>query len=212
MLQRCFIYLFTVLCFTACKEETTVCKDENAINYGMEDENGGASCVFAIDINENLYGKWKVDYRLVYDLPSDVSLNSLILEYTSFTYVEFEEFYEEDYPLSEIEWAEFITDQEGLYYNETITADTETQFTEIEYTSDNKVQYYYGGYINSNLTHYWEQFDYDHLAYFDENYIPFDETDLVEILTLDELSFDYRRVQKQGNTKRIEYRRMVKNY
>ena len=126
--------------------------------------------------------------------------------------MEFEEFYEEDYPLSEIEWAEFITDQEGLYYNETITPDTETQFTEIEYTSDNKVQYYYAGYINSNLTHYWEQFDYDHLAYFDENYIPFDETDIVEILTLDELSFDYRRVQKQGNTKRVEYRRMVKNY
>tara|TARA_B110000977_G_C10998733_1_gene462944 strand:+ start:674 stop:1312 length:639 start_codon:yes stop_codon:yes gene_type:complete len=212
MLQRCIIYLFTLLCFSACKKETTVCKDENAINYGMEDENGGASCVFAIEINENLYGKWKVDYHLVYDLPPNTTLNSLISEYASFTFVQFEEFYEEDYPLSEIEWAEFITNQEGLYFNEDITPEDETVFTEIEYTGDQQVQYYYDGNLNVNLMHYWNQFDYDHLAYFDENYIPFDETDLVEILILDELKFDYRRVLKQGNTTRIEYRRMVKNY
>ena len=178
----------------------------------MEDSNGGATCEFAINIDENLYDKWKVNYHVVYNLPSNQKLNSLIAEYATFTFVEFEEFYNTDYPMSEIEWAKFITGQLGLSFYEYTTPNTETNFTEIEFSIDKKVKYYENGSIDDDLTNKWIQFDYDHLAYYTGNYIPGDETDLVEIRLLDATNFNYNRVIRQGNTKIVEYRSMTNNY
>ena len=212
MLKKLPSLILVLLCLAACKKDPTVCNDENAVNFGMEDSNGGASCEFAINIDENLYDKWKVNYHVVYNLPSNQKLNSLIAEYATFTFVEFEEFYNTDYPINEIEWAKFITGQLGLSFYEYTTPNTETNFTEIEFSIDKKVKYYENGLIDDDLTNKWIQFDYDHLAYYTGNYIPGDETDLVEIRLLDETNFNYNRVIRQGNTKIVEFRSMTNNY
>ena len=120
--------------------------------------------------------------------------------------------YEEDYPLSEIEWAEFITGELGYTYSEFETPENSSMFMEIEYTTDYKVKYYNNFDYNESLTHNWLQFDYDHLAYYTNNYIASEEMDIVELQILDENDFHYRRVEKQGNEKFYEYRRCVKNY
>ena len=211
MLHRLSTLILVVLCFSACKKESTVCTDENATNFNMEDANGGATCEFAVNINEDLYGKWKVLYHLVYKLPSNTTLNSLISEYSDLTYVEFEELYDKDYPLSEIEWAEFITGQLGLTFMEIETPVESTVFMEIEYTSDRKVRYYTGVNFDEDLTHNWRQHDYDYLVYYTGNYINGDETDLVEIQVLNENEYEYKRVIKQGNNQQVEYRKCVKS-
>jgi hypothetical protein len=211
MLQRISTYILIVLCFSACKKETTVCTDENATNFNMEDTNGGATCEFAVNINEDLYGKWKVLYHLVYILPSNTTLNSLISGYSDLTYVEFEELYEEDYPLSEIEWAEFITGQLGLTFMEIETPEESTVFMEIEYTSERKVKYYTGSEIDNSLTHNWIQTDYDHLAYYTGNSDNGDGSDLVEIQVLTENEYEYKRVVKQSNNTLVEYRKCIKS-
>jgi len=211
MIKKITFCLILILSISACKKEATVCMDENAVNYTMEDQNGGATCEYAVDINEHLYGKWKVMYHLVYNLPSNTTLNNLITEYSYLSYVEFEEVYEEDYPLSEIEWAEFITSQLGLTYYETVTQEESPIFMEIEYNTERKVHYYMSGTIDNNLTHNWIQNDYDHLAYYTGNYINGDETDLVEIQVLDQNNYHYKRVKQQGNTKFVEYRRCIKS-
>ena len=211
MLQKIIICTLTLLSFSACKNETTVCTDENAVNFNMEDQDGGATCEFAVNINEDLYGKWKVMYQMVYQLPSNQTLNSLITEYSALSYVEFEEYYDEDYPLSEIEWAEFITGQLGLTFFEFETPEESGVFMEIEYTLNHKVNYYTGFSMDENLTHNWTQFDYDHLAYYTTNYIASEEIDQVELEVLDQENLHYRRVVKQGSNKLIEYRRCVKN-
>jgi hypothetical protein len=177
----------------------------------MEDEDGGATCEFAIDINEHLYGKWKVMYHLVYQLPSNTTLNALISEYSLLTYVEFEELYDEDYPLSEIEWAKFITGQLGLTYFENETPEESPLFMKIEYTTDHKVKYYNNSTLDASLTHNWTQFDYDHLAYYTDNYIASEEMDMVELQILNADSLHYRRIVKQGNEKLFEYRTCIKN-
>lgn len=212
MLQRLTTFILIIFCFSACKKESTVCKDENAVNFNMEDQDGGATCVFAIDINEHLFGKWKVMYQLVYKLPSNTTLDALISDYSALTYVEFEDLYEEDYPLSEIEWAEFITGELGYTYSEFETPENSSMFMEIEYTTDYKVKYYNNFDYNESLTHNWLQFDYDHLAYYTNNYTASEEMDIVELQILDQNDFHYRRVEKQGNEKFYEYRRCVKNY
>ena len=211
MLQRISTYILIVLCFSACKKESTVCTDENATNFNMEDTNGGATCEFAVNINEDLYGKWKVLYHLVYILPSNTTLNSLISGYSDLTYVEFEELYEEDYPLSEIEWAEFITGQLGLTFMEIETSEESTVFMEIEYTSERKVKYYTGSEIDNSLTHNWIQTDYDHLAYYTGNSDNGDGSDLVEIQVLTENEYEYKRVVKQSNNTFVEYRKCIKS-
>ncbi|MFQ3268346.1 MAG: hypothetical protein ACI9B2_000130 [Flavobacteriales bacterium] len=211
MLQRISTYILIVLCFSACKKESTVCTDENATNFNMEDTNGGATCEFAVNINEDLYGKWKVLYQLVYILPSNTTLNSLISGYSDLTYVEFEELYEEDYPLSEIEWAEFITGQLGLTFMEIETPEESTVFMEIEYTSERKVKYYTGSEIDNSLTHNWIQTDYDHLAYYTGNSDNGDGSDLVEIQVLTENEYEYKRVVKQSNNTLVEYRKCIKS-
>ena len=211
MLQKISIYILILLCFSACKKEDSVCKDENAINYNMEDQNGGSTCEYAIDINTDLYGKWKVLYHLVYKLPSNATLNSLISQYASLTVVDFEELYGEDYPSSEIEWAEFITGQLGLNYTEIETPEEAGYFMEIEYTTDHKVKYYMGSTLDNNLTHNWTQFDYDHIAYYNDFYNAAEEIDIVELEVLNQDSLHYRRVLKQGDTKLIEYRRCIKS-
>ena len=211
MLQRISTYILIVLCFSACKKESTVCTDENATNFNMEDTNGGATCEFAVNINEDLYGKWKVLYQLVYILPSNTTLNSLISGYSDLTYVEFEELYEEDYPLSEIEWAEFITGQLGLTFMEIETPEESTVFMEIEYTSERKVKYYTGSEIDNSLTHNWIQTDYDHLAYYTGNSDNGDGSDLVEIQVLTENEYEYKRVVKQSNNTFVEYRKCIKS-
>lgn len=177
----------------------------------MEDTNGGATCEFAVNINEDLYGKWKVLYQLVYILPSNTTLNSLISGYSDLTYVEFEELYEEDYPLSEIEWAEFITGQLGLTFMEIETPEESTVFMEIEYTSERKVKYYTGSEIDNRLTHNWIQTDYDHLAYYTGNSDNGDGSDLVEIQVLTENEYEYKRVVKQSNNTLVEYRKCIKS-
>ena len=211
MLQKITIFILILFCFSACKKESTVCTDENAVNFNMEDEDGGATCEFAIDINEHLYGKWKVMYHLVYKLPSNTTLNALISEYSLLTYVEFEELYDEDYPLSEIEWAKFITGQLGLTYFENETPEESPLFMKIEYTTDNKVKYYNNSTLDASLTHNWTQFDYDHLAYYTDNYIASEEMDMVELQILNADSLHYRRIVKQGNEKLFEYRTCIKN-
>ncbi len=210
MLQRLSFCLLILLSVSACKKETTVCKDENAINYNMEDTDGGADCLYDIDVNQHLYGEWKVMYHLVYKLPSNTTLNNLISDYSALSYVEFEALYDVDYPLSEIEWAEFITSQLGLTYFEIETPEESPVFLSIEYTTDSKVKYYYDSTIDNSLTHKWVQFDYDHLAYYTGNYIPSEELDMVELEVLDAENLHYKRVVKQGNTKLIEYRRCIK--
>jgi hypothetical protein len=211
MLHRISTLILIVLCFSACKKESTVCTDENATNFNMEDTNGGATCEFAVNINEDLYGKWKVMYHLIYKLPSNTSLNSLISEYSDLTYVEFEELYDEDYPLSEIEWAEFITGQLGLTFMEIETPVGSTVFMEIEYSADRKVRYYTGLNFDENLTHNWRQHDYDHLVYYTGDYINGDDADLVEIQVLNENEYEYKRVTKQNNNTLVEYRECVKS-
>lgn len=131
-------------------------------------------------------------------------------EYSYLSYVEFEEEYEEDYPLSEIEWAKFITSQLGLTYYETVTQEESPIFMEIEYNTERKVHYYMSGTIDNNLTHNWIQNDYDHLAYYTGSYTNGDESDLVEIQVLDQNNYHYKRVKQQGNTKLVEYRRCIK--
>lgn len=211
MLQKISTYILIILCFSACKKDSSVCKDENAINFNMEDQNGGSTCDYAININTDLYGKWKVLYHLVYKLPSNVTLNSLITEYASLTVVDFEELYDEVYPSSEIEWAEFITGQLGLTFMEIETPQESSYFMEIEYTTDYKVKYYTGSTMDNNLTHNWIQYDYDHLAYYTDYYNAAEELDMVEFEVLNQDSLHYRRVLKQADSKLIEYRRCVKS-
>lgn len=211
MLHRIYTLILIVLCFSACKKESTVCTDENATNFNMEDSNGGAKCEFAVNINEDLYGKWKVVYHLIYQLPSNTTLNSLISEYSDLTFVEFEELYEEDYPLSEIEWAEFITGELGLTFMEIETPTWSSTFMEIEYTTERKVKYYTGWGLDNSLTHNWIQTDYDHLAYYTGNSDNGDGTDIVEIQVLNENEYEYRRVVKQSNNTLVEYRKCVKS-
>lgn len=211
MLQRLTICILLLLSISACKKKTTVCMDENAINYTMEDSDGGATCEFAVDINQNLYKKWKVLYHLVYMLPSNTTLNSLISGYSDLTYVEFEELYEEDYPLSEIEWAEFITGELGLTFMEIETPAWSSVFMEIEYTTERKVKYYTGSGVDNSLTHNWIQTDYDHLAYYTGNSDNGDGSDLVEIQVLTENEYEYKRVVKQSNNTLVEYRKCIKS-
>jgi hypothetical protein len=211
MLHRISTYILIVLCFSACKKESTVCTDENATNFNMEDTNGDATCEYAVNINEDLYGKWKVLYHLIYQLPSNTTLNSLISGYSDLTFVEFEELYNEDYPLSEIEWAEFITGQLGLTFMEIETPEESTVFMEIEYTLDSKVKYYIGLSFDEDLTHNWRQHDYDHLVYYTDNFVNGDDSDLVEIEVLNQVDYHYKRVIKQDNSTLVEYRKCVKS-
>mgnify|MGYP000670389457 CR=1 FL=1 len=70
----------------------------------------------------------------------------------------------------------------GLNYTEIETPEEAGNFVEIEYTTDHKVKYYMGSTLDNNLTHNWTQFDYDHIAYYNDFYNAAEEIDIVQTI------------------------------
>lgn len=212
MVHKITSLFLLLLIMSSCKKEPGVCKDPNAINFDMYDQFGGSSCNYAININRDIFGKWKVLYHLVYDLPENVTLQELIAQYSSLTYVEFEELYDTDYPLNERDWAEFITDQLNLTFVEIETPANASVHAKIEYTTDHQVHYYQGNDLIDNISHNWTQFDYDHIAYYDTYYVPSDVSDMVKIELLNSNSLNYKRtLTHPGGSKSIEVRQCIKD-